>query len=427
LAFAKKKTKGQENELGIDPRTLTVEQRRELFIKRKKESLTDWRVVQPNKQEELVPFNILPLDHGLRLYGLARNGTVYHIHGDESSGKSTTTYAINREYQKYTGEPVAIFDFERTTKSWYLRAMGLDEDMAYVVQPDSIESAVKDAVDLMGQGVRLFTFDSIPRMRNMVDLADIKSGEAFKRQPGTHARAMQEFYYTILPHLARVNGSMLMVNQTRSRIEMSQQAKSAAKGFDTVTNLNYSLPGGRENRFVASVMIELSIVRAWRPGKIDDEWLLEPTAQNGEDYLANEVRLRSLKNKSTGTGYRESRIWIRPGRGNDDSISIRQYARELKLIANHGKRWFVGESVENALHVFDDKKSAQEGLIINPNEELLSNLKDLVIERIQADNSIGRLEIDDDTQRYLAGEAEVASDQDDSLPTTLQPVEDDEL
>jgi hypothetical protein len=36
-----------------------------------------------------------------------------------------------------------------------------------------------------------------------------------------------------------------MINQTRSRIEMTEEAKNAVVGYATVTNLNYSVPGAR--------------------------------------------------------------------------------------------------------------------------------------------------------------------------------------
>jgi RecA/RadA recombinase len=233
------------NVLGIDPRDLDVEQRRELFLKRKKELSKDWRVLKPNTDDELIPFNRLSFDHGLKLYGLARMGTVYHIHGDEGSGKSTSAADIAMQYQKATGEAVGYFDYERRLKSWYLRAMGFDEDMAFIDRPDSWEDGLQKAIDLMSQGVRFFVFDSIPRMRSKVALADIKSGKAFSVQPGTHARAIQQFYDLILPYIAGVDGTLIMVNQTRLRIEMSNEAAMAAKGYSTVTNLNYSLPGGR--------------------------------------------------------------------------------------------------------------------------------------------------------------------------------------
>jgi hypothetical protein len=80
--MAKSRTpKGQENELGIAARDLSIEQRRELFLKRKKELSKDWRVVQDNQEESLIPFNLLTFDHGLRLGGMARGGMVYQIHG----------------------------------------------------------------------------------------------------------------------------------------------------------------------------------------------------------------------------------------------------------------------------------------------------------------------------------------------------------
>lgn len=425
MATAKKATKqkvakGQVNVLGINPRDLSPDQRRELFLASKAEKSKDWRVVQENQEDELIPFNMLALDHGLRMYGLARSGTVYQLHGDEGAGKSTLSYAINREYQKATDEPVAVFDFERTTKSWYLREMGIDESMAFVTRPDSIEDAIKDAIDLMQQGVRLFTFDSIPRMRSMVELADIKSGQAFKVQPGTHARAIQQFYDIMLPHIAAVDGTLLMVNQTRSRIEMTNEAAMAAKGYETVTNLNYSLPGGRANRYAISGMVELKTRKAWRPGKHEDPFILEAEAQRGEEYLATEHRVRTLKNKVTGTGYREATLWIRPGRGTDELISIRSYARELKLIANHGARYFVGESIDKALKVYDNKAQAVADLVENPNEELLYQLKDIIVEKLRSDASIGSINIDENTSRYLAGEDDYDDDKSNpALPTNI--------
>jgi len=410
--MAKRKPAG--NALNKEPRDMTAAERREEFLKNKEAMSKDWRVVKEGEKKELVPFDILALDHGLQLWGLARKGTVYHIHGDEGSSKSSLTYTINRNYQRAAKEPVAIFDFEGTYDSWYAgERIGLDESLAFIKQPGSIEDAVKDAVDLMDQGVRMFTFDSIPRMRNIGDDSYIRDGSAFKPTVGLHARAIENFYNIMLPRIYRVNGTMLMVNQTRARIEMSQEAQSAAKGYATVTNLNYTLPGGRANRFAVSAMIETKLVKAWKPGKHEDPFILEAEALRGEEYLAHEVRLRTLKNKVTGTGYRQATIWLRPSYGFDENISIREYARELGLIANYGKRYFVGESIDNAIKVYDDKASAIEDLVNDPNEEVLAALKELIIAKITEDPSaVGTMdadEVDDDTQRYLAGEENQAA------------------
>jgi len=411
---------------GVEARDLTAAQRRELFLKTKKATAKDWRVVQPNTKEELIPFNNLTLDHVLRLYGLARNGTVYQIHGEEGSSKSTLGYTILREYQRATDEPVAIMDFERTYKSWYANDIGLNEKMLFVKKPDSVEDSVQIAVGLMKySGVRVFMFDSIPRMRSMVTEEDIASKAAFKVQPAVHARGIQQFYDIILPYIAKYDGTLIMVNQTRSRIEQTHEAQAAAKGYATVTNLNYSLPGGRANRYAVSAMLEMTIVKAWQPGKHPDEFILEATAKDGAKYVATELKVRTLKNKITGTGYRQGTLWARPGLGLDENISIRQIARELGLIANHGKRWFVGTDVENAIKVYPDKAKAIADLVTDPNADVLEALKTLIIQRLTTDASIGRAEVSEEESRYLEGQE--ADSQDMADAPTPQPVNDDDI
>lgn len=401
------------NELGIEPRDLTPQQRRELFSKKKAEYSKDWRVLKPGEQETLVPFNRLTFDHGLKLYGLAGMGTVYQFHGDEGSGKSTVAAAITKNYMDVTDEPAAYFDFERRLKGWYIRAMGIDEDMLYVDRPDSWEASVQKAIDLMNQGVRLFVFDSIPRMRSKVALEDIQSGAAFKVQPGTHARGMQMFYDLILPYIAGVDGTLIMVNQTRSRIEMSQEAQMAAKGYATVTNLNYTLPGGRANRYAISVMVEQKLVRAYKEGKgprDNDPFVLESEAQRGEDYLALEIRHRTLKNTISGTGYRQALSYIRPGLGLDENLSLRFYAREFGLIANQGSKYYVGESYDNPIKVYDNKDKAIRSLVLDEDPEVLAPLRELVIDRFKSNDASFRLDVGEDAARYLSGEEDHEDD-----------------
>lgn len=408
----------------VDYRNLTPQERRELFLAGAKERKDDWRIIKKDVVPEQVPTNILAIDHGLKFNGLGR-GYVYQIHGDEGSGKSTTTYCIVREYQRATGEPIAIFDFERTTTDLYLKTIGVDRDMAYVKRPDSIEDACKDLVNLISQGVRLFVFDSIPRMSNKVDIKDIRSGDAFKSSVGVHARAISRFYDVVLPYIAECDGILLMVNQTRSRIEASMDAKSAAKGFDTVTNLNYTLPGGRANRFNVAGMIELKLMKALKPGKAEDEWWLEADARHGEEYLCNVIRLRSLKDKVNGSGFRQSMMFIRAGVGVDDNISIRQMARSYGLIANHGKRWYVGNSVEDAIKVYDDKSAAYQALILDQDAKVLHDLKALVVKHIQSDDKQFKLALDASTAAYFTGEQEHEMDAYDPAVSEITTVDDD--
>ena len=427
MAKREKIAKGQVNSLGIDPRELTVEQRRELFAKRKAEYAEDWRTIKPGSGLDLVPFNILALDVVLRWGGLKRGGHIYSVHGDEGSSKSTLGYTVLREYQKGTGEPVVLFDYEGTTTSAYLRAIGVDEDQAHVETPLTIEEGIKKTVDFIGQGVRFFIFDSIPRMQPDVKDEDIKSGKAFKSSVGRHARAMADFYRILLPKIRKVDGAFWMVNQTRSRIEASQEAEAAAKGYDTITNLNYTMPGGRDHRFAVGNMAELKAVKAFRPDSLKEEdvWLFDDTAKRGEQYIVTRGRIRSLKNKATGNGFREGSIWTRPGYGLDENISIRELARALGFITSKGKRWAIGRTFDEAVHVFDDKAAALKALVVDENPELLAATKKLVVDAVNADSSLFQFQVSDEEQRYLAGEQSYEGDE----PITNNKIElaEDEL
>jgi hypothetical protein len=89
-------------------------------------------------------------------------------------------------------------------------------------------------------------------MDTKYDLADLKSGKAFRSNYGSHAKGITEFYHKLHPYLLEHDAHLLIVNQTRARID--DDAENASKW--SYTNREYSLPGGYEARFTPSVMIE---------------------------------------------------------------------------------------------------------------------------------------------------------------------------
>lgn len=383
-------------------RAMSLDDRTKMFLARKQKDGDDYRVITEDTDDTLIPINRLPLDHGLGLEGIAFNGTMYEFHGDEGSGKSSVVIDILNELMRATGEPIAFMDHEKRLQKRYLQAQGFNMSMAELFQPDSIDESTQRAIDYLQQGVRIFAFDSIPRMKPMVSIEDIKKGRAFAHMPGRHSAAMQQFYDAFLPYLAKANGVVFMVNQTRSRIEMTHEAEMAAKGYATVTNLNYSLPGGRATRYYASVMVENTKTRAWRPGKHEDPFAFE--SESNQDYVCLEIKHRTLKNTITGSGFRESRSYIRNGLGIDENIAIRLMAREQKVINWSGKYYYIGAAdIDSAYKVFDSKAEAIKLLVNDEDEELLAKVKELTIEKLKTYTG-NNFVMDDDTQRYLAGE-----------------------
>ena len=417
--------KTEEKEKSVDIRDLTPKERRERFLEMKKEdskTLEDWRIARADVEEERVPFGLLALDNILQLGGLPRRGRVLQFHGQEHGGKSTLCCKVVANYQAHTGEPAVINDFEGTLSWDYLKKIGVDPEMAVLYTPDSIQSACAKTLEHMENGTRLFVFDSIPAMRSLVEAKDIKSGKAFKPTMGRHARAIQEFFDVMLPWAKRYDCTFLMVNQVRARMDGTYEAEIAQK-YPSFTNLPYTLPGGRAARYYMSAMIEVNVKKAWKYGKayqktggVVDEFVLGPdlpVSQQG-DFIATEIAARILKNKMSGGGYRGGTIWMRPGQGIDDYISVRQMAREYGLIFASGKKWIVGEH-ENPIVTYDTKAEALEDLVIKCNREVLDRLKPFVASYIDHDKVNFSSEVDENVQNYMEGESEFVGDEVDDL------------
>lgn len=420
------KTKGKDDkkakeEKKVHPRNMTPEQRREALLEARADLDDDYKVLKTDDNEKLIPYGMLVYDHVLKLRGIGMRGRVSQIHGNEGSAKSTSTYKIVRNFQLHTGEPVAVYDFERTCTVPYLKAIGVDmrPDMCFLKQPDSVEDAQQDVIKLFQAGVRLFVFDSIPRMKSKIDIKDILNGNAFKASYATHAKVMANFYDNMLPHSAEFDAHFMMVNQTRDRIEEGNDARNAQK-YPTFTNLPYTLPGGRACRFVPSVMLENKMNKSFKPGPVTlnggspDDFILEPATPDTKDLqVASRIRIRALKNKVGGGGYREGYIWIRPmdvGRvpGVDENISIRELARMYGLIdytgAGKNIKWFVGTSPEEPIVTYKDKTEAIQDLVIDENPDVLSKLSVLVGQAIDADNSAKFASVvDSQLASYLEG------------------------
>jgi RecA/RadA recombinase len=389
----------QKSAPSSDTRELTPTQRRELFLKARKEEKPDYQVLTADFVDDLVPYGLITFDYVLGLGGIKRHGFVSSLHGDEGVGKSTLTYQIAANYQQYTGEPLGVFDFEGTGTPAYLEKIGCDMEMVKFSQPDSIEDSVKETIRLLDQGCRFFIYDSIPWMHSMVDKKDIMSGKAFKASYGKHPQIMDKFFKMLHPYIKRADGHMLMVNQTRARIDSSREAEYASDW--SYTNKTYVLPGGRTCRFTPSTMIEMKMVKEVKPydsrdgqGPDKDPFIIEPEDElNAGHPCVNLVRVRSLKNKVTGAGFREGHIWVRPAThatpGIDNLMSIRELARDYGFIYNKGAKWLVGDpDVEDSLVIqYSNKTAAIEDLAVKRNPEVHAKLNALLAAKIKSDTT----------------------------------------
>ncbi len=390
--------KPQSKSAPIDTRNLTVEQRREMFLAARKKEDANYQILTKDYVDELVPYGLITFDSVLGLGGIKRHGFVSQVHGDEGVGKSTLTYQIAKNYQEYTGEPLGVFDFEGSGTPEYLEKIGCDMDLVTLRQPDSMEQGVIDTIDLIKEGCRFFIYDSIPWINAIIDEKDIRSKKFSKASYGKHAQCMDKFFKALHPYVKRADGHMLMVNQTRSRIDDSVEA-SWANDY-SYTNKTYVLPGGRICRFTPATMIEMRMVKEVKPinGKTsgdtpDKDAFIVDTATPETDGkpCVNRIRVRTLKNKVTGAGFREGFIWVRPATsetpGIDNLMSIRELARDYGYIANKGAKWYVGKSAEEAIIAYPNKDAAITDLVVNRNPEVHAKLGAILADAIKADTT----------------------------------------
>jgi RecA/RadA recombinase len=412
----KKEEKKKATVADKDPRELTPKERRDKFLALKKANIKseDWRIQKSEVAEEKIPFGMIALDNAMQLGGLPRRGRVIQFHGQEHGGKSTMCCKTVANYQAQTGEPAMICDFEGTLSWNYLQAIGVDPDLAELYTPDSVQACCAKVMEFMLAGTRLFVFDSIPAMKEKIEAKEImkgSKGKAFAANYAAHAKTMQRFFDLMIPHAKEHNCTFLMVNQVRDRIDGTREAEMAQK-YPSFTNLPYILPGGRASRYLMSAMIEVNVKKAWKAGKAYtrdgrvNDWVLGPELpvnQQG-DFIATEVVARVLKNKMSGGGYRGGTLWMRPGMGVDDDMSVRQLAYDYDLISSVGKKWIVGEAA-SPLTTYNTKADALADLVTTPNREILDRLKPLVASYIDRDKSTRfESDIDDNVRSYMEGE-----------------------
>jgi hypothetical protein len=229
------------------------------------------------------------------------------------------------------------------------------------------------------------------------------NGKAMKATVGKHARDMQDFFDILLPYAAEYDAVFIMINQVRARIDGSMEAALAQK-YPSFTNLPYVCPGGNACRFIPSLTMEVNVAKAFRGASPEEWWMMEPEVKDRKDFVATKVKVRVLKNKVNGGGYREFHVWLRPGRGIDDTISIRELAKAYNLIKREGGAWQVGKD-DDVICSYGSKDEFIQHMILEPDMEALARLRVQVAEAIDADHD-GFVFTPSDAERYLVGDIE---------------------
>lgn len=366
--------------------------------------------IDKNHQEIIMPTGSIVLDGVLGLGGFPMEDRVVHVQGEEHSGKSTIFFSYLGNYQRMTGEPVAIMDHEKATEPHYLRGCGVDtsDGNLFLHRPKDFDQCLKLCKMYSEAGVKVFMFDSVPKMIAGVSAKDVDAGKAMDVRPGEHAAAFKQFLNALSSHTRGCQ--LLFVNQIRDLIATTMKDQARVK-YQTIDKPAYVIPGGRALKFAVNVGLEAMKGKTFDKVSEDDEWLFPEISIDKDKarvWGINRTALRVMKNKSTSGGYRAYHLYTRPGVGIDDNISIRELAKAYDLIRGDRSGWVVGRDGEANIAEFRNKEAALQALVYDEDQRILQELKELLFQVI-AEEDAKRFRYEQTARdKFLAGDIEAS-------------------
>lgn len=228
-------------------------------------------------------------------------GRVGEIYGPESSGKTTIVYHLIAEAQKKG--PCVFIDVEHDADPSYARAIGVDWDALYFLQPNTAEEALDAAIRFAGSGdIALIAVDSVAEMTPRSEL----EGDVGDANVAQLPRLMSKACRMLKKKTSATGTSVLFTNQLRETI-------------GEMFGPRVIQPGGRALKFAASVRMDIRRIE---------------TVGTGNESSANRVRVKVVKNKVAAPN-RQAEFEITYGTGIDRNAAI------LDLTTNPGTPGYV--------------------------------------------------------------------------------------
>ena len=258
---------------------------------------------------ERVSCGHMKLDEALG--GGVPRGRIIEVYGAESSGKSTLTLSMAREFQRL-GEVVVYLDAEHAFDKEYAVKNGVDTAKLVFSQPDHTEQGLTIVERFIESGkVGLIIIDSIAAMPPKAEL----EGEAGSSHMGLQARLMSQTMRRLIAKIHNSKTTVVFINQMRKKIGVMFGSPN------TTTS-------GEALKYYASIRIQLA-----RTG----------TNKKGDEVLATNIKAKIVKNK-TASPYKEAMFDIYFDSGICRMTDLINVAIERKVLVKSGAWYSYNEA-----------------------------------------------------------------------------------
>lgn len=260
---------------------------------------------QPIEDIDYVSTGIITLDKILGR-GIPR-GRIIEIYGTESSGKTTLMLHVIAQFQKL-GLDCGFIDAEHALDVKYAKAIGVDTDSLYFVQPDTAEDALQKLESMASKkGLGCVVLDSVAALVPRVEI----EGDMGDAHIGVVARLMGQALRKIVGIAKKNNVTIIFINQLRDKIGVYYGSA------ETTT-------GGKSLRFYATQRIDMR---------------KKDVIKTDGSASGNMINVKIIKNK-VAPPLLETRVKIAYGEGIDKETSLIDAAVLCGVMEKKGS-WFV--------------------------------------------------------------------------------------
>jgi len=273
------------------------------------------------------------------LGGGLKKGAIIEVAGWEDAGKTSLSIALAADIQSRAPEGrnhVVMVNFEMAEDRLWWAQLGLRTDDAHftMLRPKTLEEGMADMADLLESGeVCAVVVDSVYAAASrgskqvMENWQDPKKGIGTGGGIGVEARQWGAAWTATKGMFVDHDAVCIAVNQQRIKIEMGGGGKKKSYGPPPTTT-----PRGSALKFYAWVRLELT-------GRL----LLDSDNKKRNDVDGKSVRVRVIKNKTSGDQRGFTQYDLIRGEGFDMTGEVIELAKEAGIIKQKGGWYYCGK------------------------------------------------------------------------------------